>query len=150
MAQTKQPITIAIVDGFKGENLTGVPNENYYWQTVNYLFVDEKSGKSMARNFAFENGREGSLNELVQANPNSKPNIVIVQSEAAKKYYERLGYNVVVFSGVITSENLDKLGQDMVAATQSYVYNGGNDEMARKAKLALTNMGNAAKKVGKI
>jgi hypothetical protein len=154
LTKTEQPITIAMINGFGADNnLKGIPNDNYYWQTINYLFTDEQSGRSYAKNFAAERG--GYLNELLQteSEPASRPNIniLVVPIEDAQKYYEARGYITVVFDGVVTRENLDNLGKNIMEAVQRFTYSNEIGDKQKQAQLALqNNLDKAAKKVGKI
>ncbi|MDR1123101.1 MAG: hypothetical protein LBL61_00460 [Elusimicrobiota bacterium] len=142
-AKTSQPLTIAMIDGFKGNDLQGIPDDNYYWQIVKSL-VTGKDGKSHAENFS----PEGDLNVLLQSNPEKMPIIIIVRTKEQKEYYEKPengGYIVVEFNGVITPLNLDNFAKELVAATRRFV----STEEAKR-KLLQDGMYNAYRSMGAI
>ncbi|MDR1124173.1 MAG: hypothetical protein LBL61_06270 [Elusimicrobiota bacterium] len=140
LAKVKQPVTIAILDSVKNNEVRGLPDDNYYWQTVNYLFTDRgNNNKSMARNFAYLNGREGALNELVYDNPSSRPNILVVPNKYLEDLYKQLGYNVVMFDGVPTPDNLNNFAEEIIKATQRWVlYDMESERKTAEAKQSLT------------
>jgi hypothetical protein len=146
-ALDKQSVTITMINGFGADNnLKGIPDNNYYWQTVNYLFTKEGSDRIYANNYS------GDLNELLPGDTKgkSRPNIdiMIVPNEDLQRYYEARGYITVVFDGIVTIKSLDKLGADITSAVLRLY--GSAEANEAFAELLRNNWGKAAQTVGNL